>query len=287
MNTGLDPELLTLNNGYIVPASYFLDAPKRDANGILNSISFDNAAVEIRPEQSDDLDILADNTDKLLHKATVYMRLARRRQKIPPNSELSFIPAARLNASTRFIKSVGSFGCSPSQTVLDDYSVRTTELRANPSTTAFRSAGFHIHQELAHSDTEQPAVAILDGLLGLTDVLVNCQQGWNTASKIRRVDLGYGRAGEHRVRTVPSGHKVLEYRVMSPWPLANAKHILWATSVIKEVCESQLDTLLSVLDAYPDRFKITNAINHIDLCGVLQLQELCKATWSRLGSAHA
>jgi len=55
MNTGLDPELLTLNDGYIVPASYFLDAPERDTDGALPSISFDNAAVEIRPEHSDDL----------------------------------------------------------------------------------------------------------------------------------------------------------------------------------------------------------------------------------------
>ena len=287
MNTGLDPELLTIYKDTVVPASYFLDAPERDANGKLNSISFDNAAVEIRPEPSGVLDTLVSNTGRLMHEARARMRLARRRRQIPSESRLSLIPAAALFPTARFIKSVRTFGCSPSQTILDDYGVSTTKTLCDPDDTPFRSAGFHIHQELSHPDTEQPAVAILDGLLGLTDVLMNDKLGWLRASKIRRFILGYGRAGEHRARTVSSGCRVLEYRVMSPWPLLDAKHILWATSTVKSVCENPIDTLLNVLDHYPDRAHIIEAVNNNDPVLAKQLQYTCRAAWYTLGDDRA
>ncbi len=281
MNTGLDPEILTIDgDGYIVPASYFLDPPKRDAKGVLNDISYDNAAIEIRPEESEDLDILALNTDTLLHRATVSMRLARRRQKIPPGSELSLIPSAPLHPKIRYNKSVSSFGCSPSQTVGDDYGVFTTKLFCSPGKTLYRSAGFHIHQELSHHDTEQPAVAVLDGLLGLVDVQQNHKLGWSKASRIRRNGLGYGRAGEHRVRKVPSGQRVLEYRVMSPWPLADDADIMWTTATVKAVCECSLNTLLDVLDEFPDRPKITKAINRDDHMSAKELRGPVLTAWA-------
>ena len=282
MNTGLDPELLTLSEGYIVPASCFLEAPERDKAGMLPSISYDNAAVEIRPEHSDELNVLADNTECLLHTADAQMRLARRRHLIPPSSKLSFIPAAELHFSARDLESVSSFGCSPSLTVLDDYSSRTTVKLCNPSDTCFRSAGFHIHQELRHDHTVQAAVAVLDGVLGLVDVLENHSRGWTDASRTRRVTLGYGRAGEYRTRRVESGAQVLEYRVMSPWPLANFEHVLWATSVMKIVCGSPLNMLLNVLDSYPDRCAIISAINHdnYDHDNVEVLHAHCEAAWS-------
>ena len=289
MNTGLDPELLTLSQGYIVPASHFLDAPERDPNGLMNNISYDNAAVEIRPEHSENLETLADNTGQLMHEATVHMRLARRQQKIPQQAVMSLIPAARLQQSERDMESVSKFGCDPSQTVTADYSLKTTVLLSTPENTAYRSAGFHLHQELSHPDTEQPAVAILDGLLGLTDVVMNQRYHWTASSSIRRVTLGYGRAGEHRVRSVPSGRKVLEYRVMSPWPMAERSHVLWTTKTIKDVCECQMDTLLNVLDGYPDRPLITRAINHggASQKATLELQAACNNAWRLLGGAHA
>ena len=269
MNTGLDPELLTINNGVIVPASFFLD----DVT-VNRSLSFDNAAVEIRPEHSDNLDILRDNTVVLLHEAQIAMRLARRRRHIPANSKLSFVPAARLHDKVRNLDSVQEFGCSPSQIVLTDYSTRTMKLVCGPET-PYRSAGFHIHQELSHNNTVQAVVAVLDGLLGLRDVMSNHHAGWSYASRIRRHDMGYGRAGEYRIR--PSRTKdtqILEYRVMSPWPLSEPKHIKWATSVVKAVCERPLDTLIDVLDAYPDRRRITKLINH-EITNHTETRSLC------------
>ena len=281
MNTGLDPEFLTLNtDGYIVPASYFLEGPKRDANGALNEISYDNAAVEIRPKESQNLSELTSNTEALLYEARVLMRLARKRKQVPSGSELSLVPAAKLHPASKHIKSVSTFGCSPSSTVLDDYSSCTTVLRGKAGNTTSRSAGFHIHNELSYYDTVQPAVAVLDGLLGLKDVMVNGRYGWKDAADIRRNELGYGRAGEHRVRMVESNAFVLEYRVMSPWPLGSAATILWATATMKAVCEVPLETLLTVLEKFPRRARITEAINTNNRAYAMFLHKLCANEWA-------
>lgn len=274
MNTGLDPELLTLDKGLIVPAEFFLDSKAENEH-----LSYDNAAMEIRPNQSDNLKELVGNTFGLLHMAEVKMRLARRRHQIPPGSKLSYIPAAMLPSKVRNLSSVRTFGCTPSQVVLSDFSTHTQKVSC--PNVPFRSAGFHIHQELVRTGTVQAAVAVLDGLLGLTDVLMNHKAGWTYASRVRRKELRYGRAGEYRLRKVNSGRDVLEYRVMSPWPLSHRKYVGWAASVMKSVCECPLDVLVDVLDHFPSRKLITKMINHDinDYPWVSTLSKTCGESW--------
>jgi len=284
MKTGLDPEILTIGAGYLVPASYFLDPTTKDSEGALNSLSYDNAAIEIRPKESKNLEVLADRTGILLNMAVAQVRLARQQNKIPPKSVITLIPAARLHKVARDVESVKEFGCAPSQTVTNDYGVSTTIPGCTPEETPIRSAGFHIHQELSFPDTEQPIVAILDGLLGLADVVVNQRAGWSEASRMRRGVLGYGRAGEYRTRKV-KGKVILEYRVLSPWPLSKPSDLLWVTSLVKQVCEQPFTVLMSVLDAFPSRPRIVSAINHADCDIAHALMNLCSTAWAVQGGS--
>jgi len=285
MNTGLDPELLVLSDQIVVPAEFFLPPPV-ETDGILNELSWDNAAIEMRPKPSDHLDILAGRAGSLLRQAVVQMRLARRQNRVPPDSYISFMPAARLHFKARDLESVQHFGCSPASLITNDYGVTTVIPRQTAKETAVRTAGFHIHNELSYSDTAQPIVAILDGLLGLADVLFNHQQVWSSQSRMRRISIGYGRAGEYRLRTV-GGQEILEYRVMSPWPMSSPRRMLWVTSIMKAVCRRELSTLLSVLDAFPDRHKITQAINEANPAQAVTLRQKCIAAWVETGGKRS
>lgn len=279
MNTGLDPELLTMGGDFIVPAATFLDPPTRGVNGTLNPLSYDNAAVEMRPTHSTSLTSLVANTGLLLRKATLKMRLARMQERIPPDSYLSLIPAGELHPDARKLKSVNTFGCSPSLIVGDRYHAYIKANNYPARSGPMRSAGFHIHQELTYPNTSQMVVPILDGLLGLMDVIINHRMGWAAADKLRRSILGYGRAGEYRTRFSLKGRTILEYRTLSPWPLSTPKNTLWVVSVMQEVSKESRKSLLAVLEDFPKRLKITDAINSSNHKAALTLWTACNQVW--------
>lgn len=287
MNMGLDPEVLALSNGYIVPAEHFVPAPTRDTQGILNPLSWDNAAVEMRPHHSAIPRQLAASTSLLMRRTKMRLKSAIESGSVPPDTKLSFIPASHLTDDGMKLRSVKKFGCSPSQVVTPDYSSVTTVPTLSASDTSIRTAGFHIHHELEDTSIPQAAVAVLDGLLGLTDVLVNHSRGWSAPSKARRLTLGYGTAGEHRVRTVPTGATVLEYRTMSPWPLASLPSMVWATKVMRDVCEMELRPLMTVLSKFPERSEIVEAINTSDNIHATKLLLNTSMVWGKAFSAHS
>lgn len=213
------------------------------------------------------------------------MRLARLHGRLPLDSHVTLAPAAHVGQAHLKLNSIMSFGCSPSQMVRDDYSVRNSEPFVAPSLTSVRSAGFHIHQELTYPDNniEVAAVAVLDGLIGLLDVVENATHGWEEQSKLRRLHLGYGRAGEYRTRDNLWGERILEYRVLSPWPLRGAEHMHHVIAAIRGVCSCEFNQLTDILDAYPERREITEAINQCDAQAAEQMLKECQTSWRKNG----
>lgn len=279
LSTGLDPEILAIADGEITPAEFFAPPPTRGEDGVLNPISFDNAAMEMRPLHSPSLHTLVHRVMALRRRGEAMMRLARMRGLIHSTTHLSYAPASTLRAADMSLESVQTFGCSPSNAILDDYSSTRTTPHCNASESPIRSAGFHIHQEIADPSTHQMAVALLDGYLGLQDVIVNGWSGWQRQSQMRRLSLGYGRAGEYRLRPSPSGTFILEYRVMSPWPLSRHNWTGWAISTMKAICLLPPMRMLAILDRFPHREKITHAINHGDFHTATALIHLCRKAW--------
>lgn len=241
MKTGLDPEFLVLDSdGFIVPASIFL--PTKEGQ-----IAYDNAAVEIRPK--------ATTSPSALRATAQRLRVQALSRAI---GRLSYTPAARLRPRHQDLAAVKVFGCSPSQVVMADLSTQTLTPSASASSTPVRSAGFHVHQEIAFGDMAPIIVSILDFRLGLVDVLVNQKLGFTKASKLRRETLGYGLAGEHRVRDNGEGTTILEYRTLSPWPLRGMASIL---HTVRGLAAMGSDELFSTFEALPERGKIIEAIN--------------------------
>ena len=276
--TGLDPEILAVAGGHIVPAEFFMPPPTRDAEGTLNPMSFDNAATEIRPAHDEDLKVLTGRTHHLMRRARANMVYARKRNKVPWNTEFSFIPASRIRESAMSLESVSKFGCSPSNRVTDDYASIVVVPHLTANETRVRSAGFHIHQQLADPTIVQAAVAVLDGMLGLVDVLANHNMRWDVHSRLRRITLGYGTAGEYRSRVI-NGATILEYRTMSPWVLSSHNRVMWAAGTMSAVCSYSMDALLSILDRFPDRHRITRAINGADAAVAKVLLNQCYDAW--------
>lgn len=275
MNTGLDPEILAISDGYVVPAEYFLPPPKEDEEGRLNQLSYDNAAIEMRPTQSISTSTVASRLRTLMMSAVFEMDLARDFKQIPSRTRLSLTPAAMLEKHDTKLESVSRFGCSPSFTLDGDYRRSMVEGLCGPDETRFRSAGFHIHQELPHKGMAEAAVAVLDGILGLTDVLANKSLGYTAASNTRRCRIGYGRAGEHRTRIAPGGLTILEYRVLSPWPLSSPESTEWVIEMTRFICKQEVDTLYAILNDFPDRISIIMAINSGSASDASRLLKRC------------
>lgn len=279
MNTGLDPEVLVLNGDSVVPASRFLGPPERDEQGVLNQLSYDNAAIEMRPTHADRVEDLTKGLGVLFHTAHATMRLARRKGQIPSKSKIKFIPAAHLSEADRELETVSRFGCSPSILLDNDYASRNVIPLRSGGETLVRSAGFHIHQEIQDPESTQAVVAVLDGFLGLLDVMMNHRNGWDDASRLRRLHLGYGRAGEHRIRRVTSGALVLEYRSLSPWPLSNPEYIKSLLYTVRTISNQSADTLLTVLNDFPDRKEITSAIDTSNYRAAARMIRQCRKAW--------
>jgi len=264
MKTGLDPEVLVMtSDDYIIPASDFLPPPTRDSNGILNPISYDNAAIEIRPKESASLKSLTKNALVLFRDAKQHVKRATYSALIPWGCKISLAPAGHLSSDYVNYESVKTFGCSPSKVVNNDLTIDISFPKLGPDDTTVRSAGYHIHQEVKCPEGIPLIVAILDATLGLADAVV-CIRKWRKASLMRRLTLGYGVAGEHRVRTSPTGNFILEYRTMSPWPIANRRSIKWTTHIMKRICIMDLSTLFTIYEDLPDRSEITEAINQLN-----------------------
>ena len=282
MNTGLDPEILAFSGDYIVPAEYFLPAPTRiAATGLLNPLSYDNAAIEMRPVHSPSTTVLINRTVSLLETTRRAIQMAKEEGVIPDDTTIVTTPAGVLRSEDTCMESVQTFGCSPSMMVMADYSSEVTIPHATADATPVRSAGFHVHQELADPTSAQAAVAVMDGLMGLLDVIHNERHGWAEASKLRRAVLGYGKAGEHRVRIVATGATVLEYRSMSPWPITDRTTITWVLGMAQMVCRLDMRSLMRVLSAFPPRAEVMSAINEGDAKEAKKLMTVCRSAWRR------
>lgn len=284
MNVGLDPELLVINSAKEgVAASHFLAPPERGEDGKLPPLSFDNAAVELRPEHSHKPQTLVHRTGHLLKEAIEQTNSAAIWNKIPKTARLTLKPCVNLREEDMNEESVSVFGCSSSKVVRDDNCMEAVEPLADAKETRIRSAGYHLHGELYSSSAFIPATMVLDGLLGLLDVIMNYEAGWEYESRKRRQVLGYGRAGEFRTRYAPDGAIVLEYRTLTPWPLAAPQFVRYTTDVMQRVCSQTTDHLVQVLDNYPSREHLIAAINTVDHRMALTLWSACMNAWHKVG----
>lgn len=279
INSGLDPEALVLDgDGFIIPASRFLPPPTRQYGERLNHVSYDNAAVEMRPYHTSRTSRLTARLGSLIHSVMTDLGVAMQRGYVPRHAYLSLTPAGRLRDEDRDLESVSQFGCSPSLTLTDDFTSLTTVPDVSADETDVRSAGFHIHQEIPAMGTSLAVVGVLDGLLGLLDIRVNDRLGLLDASRMRRLDLGYGRAGEHRIRR-GTHSSILEYRSLSPWPLANPTLTAYVITLSRQVCRLSRVQLLRILNDFPDRRRITRAINGGNPYAAAALHSRCVAVW--------
>jgi hypothetical protein len=279
MSIGLDPEFFIVDGSHhIVPAEKFLDSAEGD-------VAFDNAAVEIRPEQSSCIQGFLSNVRETFHHAMMKMRLARLQGRIPSTSHLSLTPAARLRAGDMNLPSVQQFGCSPSLVVEKDGSLSHTTAQVDPLGFAYRSAGYHVHVGVAYHTTPEALAnitALADVFVGLVDVMMVglASRSWVRGSQIRRLAMGYGRAGEHRVREIPARAewanpiKVWEYRTLSPWPLSHPLWSWWAQSAVRhcQIYGNHYNNPLGALKPkLPNRSEVVDVINNCDLAGAREL----------------
>lgn len=286
MNTGLDPEILLIAQDRIHPAEYYLPGPVR-VNGKLNQLSFDNAAAEFRPEQSGQPSKLVARLRALVRQAVLRLKTAMVQNKVPVTARWSLAPSGQLMEQHRALYSVSRFGCSPSSCLMDDYGTQEVVPFANASQTVYRSAGFHIHQELPATTSIETSVAVLDAILGLADVLINAKLKYLSESRVRRMTLGYGRAGEFRSRAI-GGVRILEYRVLSPWPFMSPRMTESVILLTRSICAQPESVHMKALDNFPDRVLIARAINNCDPQAAAELHAACWNTWATLiGSGNA
>jgi len=257
---GLDPEFLAVAGDRIVPAEKFLPAPIR-TGGKLNAYSYDNACAELRPDPHAIPGVVVGRMRSLMFTVRMRISSAKDSGAVPPNTDISLSPSGQLSDEDRGLKSVAEFGCSPSMNVMEDLRTSVTMPNCTADTTPFRSAGFHIHHGVTDAASTQIMVAILDVLLGLYDVTMCHHLAHDEASRIRRQEVGYGRAGEYRQRVVASGDVVLEYRVMSPWMLASDDSVR-LIKIMSQICTLPLDKLMDLLSSMPPRPAVMDAINH-------------------------
>lgn len=276
MKTGLDPEVLVMCGNEVVAAERFLEGP--GDSDTPRPISYDNAAIEMRPDASESPHELRNNLSELFRLVDSSFNKARFSFRIPFNSNIDFRPAGSLRVYDRTLKSVARFGCSPSLLLTNEYTTKTVVPCQSADSTYIRSAGFHVHQEIPNLGTCQVIVAALDGLLGLRDVLMNEQKGWSPASRLRRLHLGYGRAGEHRIRT-QDGVQILEYRTLSPWPLMHPKMAEFVINTTRAVASYPLNVIMSALADFPDRSDITAAINDATADNARPMLRQCQKAW--------
>lgn len=280
MNTGLDPELLTLTgNNYLVPASLFLPAPERDKRGVLNPLSYDNAAAEFRPVHGKTVNKLVNRLSDLLTRGQNKLKNARRDGRVPASSAMSLVPCGLLADHHRRLPSVMNFGCSPSWRLDDDYMSHEVRPHVSALDTPLRSAGFHIHTEI-HDSNSQMIVAVMDGLLGLTDVILSHQLGFFSESRARRLTLGYGMAGEYRTRLTSNGMtEILEYRTLSPWPLVSPDTTVRVLHTARAIASQPIPVLMGILGSYPLRSDVAKAVNECDLAAAEALLPECRLAW--------
>lgn len=274
MNSGLDPEILAICDGRIIAGERFVPAPMRDAQGVLNPLSYDNAAVEMRPMHNSSARKLVKSCLQLMYNAKRHLADAIKDGRVPAMSQLSMAPAGVLADGDQVLPSVMGFGCSPSHMVMPDYSSIQTVPYVSASETPIRSAGFHIHCEIENPEAAQAVVAVLDCILGLRDVMGNTKAGFAAQSRMRRMELGYGRAGEYRMRIVASGAHVLEYRAMSPWILANPLGMVWSINVMRHICSMPTSDVISLLSKMPNRSSVMDVINE---CSYSESQSMLSA----------
>lgn len=325
---GLDPELLILDSDdYCIPASKFLIDSSAVSLGRENrpyNVSsrngmfvYDNAAMELRIHPNVCLETINHDMSTALYYAYRAFRVGKSRNKIPMDSRISFAPAARLRPEDRQLESVAVFGCSPSIGINSDMESVATVPLASASDTPWRSAGYHVHvgtdnyAEIAEYDPDALSstfakhTAILDAFVGIVDVLM-CHHGAHAnLSRIRRYNLGYGRAGEHRVKPLleegerwdddmdeyrdDTTYKSLyEYRVLSPWPLSHPMWTWWAGSAVRHVIHRmQSDVVSKVESLLPDRSEIIDIINTTDVDGAWELwPKIVRAVDGGLDTLH-
>jgi hypothetical protein len=235
---GADPELfLTDTKGVPVAAETIYGAlPKKGSTP--PAIGYDNVAVEYTLSPTTCLQQNNERHQKQLLKIV---------QKAQDNGlRTSIAPALEFPVETlKKYKSASIFGCDPSMLCIDGEVMMGTPA-PNPMEVKHRSAGFHIHigvkathsadakfrakmnrlkQVLQNDATRIEIVQSADLLLGLPSVILD----QDPSNKIRRMELGYGLAGEFRYQ--PYG---LEYRTLSAWPLTHPMWVWWATASLRD-----------------------------------------------------
>ena len=274
-NCGLDPEYLVTDrdSGFIIPAAVFLPTGDKKA-----SVAYDNAAVELRPLPSTDIGRLLRNTHPLIAQA----ELERVKSGIKALPNLS--PAGMIDLPYRNEPSISSFGCSPSW-VLDRSGQLVKSVPLVGPDSPYRTAGFHVHVDTGLKwDSENdaleynaPFVATIDALVGLVDVIVCNKMHWRLASRLRRTRIGYGLAGEFRLR---SGYSIFEYRTMSPWPLGSYKWSEWVTIAIRSIMQAPREAVVRFSSETP-RSAVVDSINNCEMTArAIWLQAL--ARWSNI-----
>ena len=297
MSTGLDPEFFVLDPaGFIVPAEKFIDSA---ADGEARVV-YDNAAVEVRPFAGSCLEGVGNNTTVVMRDAYRQMRLARLQGRIRPNSEISLVPAARLRKADMKMLSVQEFGCSPAKSLGADMTITTVKPIVDPTEIRWRSAGFHVHQSFGDNwskayftNAAKDSTALCDALIGLVDVQMVYLAGHAQQSCIRRQDIGYGRAGEFRIRPYADnadtstyvsrreGYGIYEYRTLSPWPLSHPIWSWWAASAVRQCCLTEGRG--AIIKKLPDRSEIIDVINSCDFKGADKLWRASLRAWGTRG----
>lgn len=276
MRTGLDPEFFVVDgSNHIIPASRILPSSNGD-------VAYDNAAIEIRPAPSTCIQGLLGNTRETFQHAYAMMRLARRRGHIPATSRISFAPALRLRRDATGEPTVLQFGCSPTNVLSADGKDLSMSIpKVDAMTFPYRSAGYHVHCEMTNTQAQRylnTILSALDAFVGLADVMmVNAtNRTWVRGSRIRRSEMGYGVAGEHRTRVRQStgtSVPIVEYRTLSPWPMMSPLWVWWAQSAVRHVVQyiHNGDNVGRMKQRLPNRSEIVEAINSCDPKAATQL----------------
>ncbi len=296
--TGTDPELFIVNSrGTVVRAKKYVEMckvhSKKKTPPNNNNIIWDNVAVELQPSAGTCAQHVIDRLGLLIRSmfGTLLDSSARK------GYDLCTTPALPVTRSNRKAE-VLEFGCSPAMLVMNQETVevrplidpRECEFRSigghlhmssgKPYTTLdyntpvgadgrrvqhftvlnnMRNGEPFSALEILKSEDERVKLTqMYDILLGTVGCLFEYRMGNQEAALIRRMMIGYGRAGEFRVNK-----RSYEYRTLSPWWLEHPLLAHLVLNLSRDIyrlweCDGCADKFLA---DFNDRAMIEEAIN--------------------------
>jgi len=185
-------------------------------------IIYDNVAVEFRPEPSSCSNYVQDNLSTLfINKLRPMLAALPEKDGLRPDT-IDLTPVRRFPVKELRRKAARSFGCSHS--LLADGSVSVPH--CDPRETRYRCIGHHVHVGVKSVKDPYRLTRLCDMTIGILGVLFEHAFGWGDLLPIRRKDIGYGKAGEHRLPK--HGY---EYRTLSSWPTVHPAlaHLAWVS----------------------------------------------------------